>query len=341
MLKKIKTFLIKNKVFVIIIAVFLLVLALVLVLLLPNGEKDDTFYAGEPWEEEAEVYYENYQINFPEDLVAKTNLYVDTYSTFSVKDVNHLDWVEDFVSATRILGFEYTEKAHPAVTGDSFHTIDQSTYYWQRGNNFITYDNATDILSFKFDAGIEILDVQMDSEDKESVKLGIEKISEKLFSEDFEYVVHEISSVGNNYRLDYSRLLEGVPIGQNPWNYYLILTPRGTLKQGNFLLAEFEKSSEISIPSGEEIKEKMNKREHRKFISFEFLDEIDFEEFGPYGYDGTGYEVASIDLEFVDLEYRYHSKFNDIVEPIFSFGGEGYVEIKNERFRVYFDVRIE
>ncbi len=341
MSEKIKAFLKKYKVLVIVIGVILIIFILILFALFSREETQgpqDLDVERIQEEGEPRTYYDNYQINFPGYLIEEINQYSDSYSIFNVKDISHLDWVNSFVFVTKGNTLEYIEKPHPEILGHSFHTIDQTMHYWQDNDNTITYDNALDLLSFKFDVGVNIQDVRMNPQSEESVKAGLEEISSRFFSDAFEYKINDISRTGNYYRVDYSRLLGELPVNGNLWNTYLLISPDGRLKEGMFLLAEFEELTEITTPTGEEIKEEMNHFEYPKFVSFDLLGVDESEKFGKYGYNPTGQEVSLVNLEMVDLEYRYYSKFDEIVKPVFFFEGEGHVEIEGENIEAYFYV---
>ena len=343
MLEKIKAFLKRYRTLVIIVGVILIIFILILFTLFSREKTDDPQdleidRIGYEEENGQRMYYDNYQINMPGYLVEEVNQYSDSYNVFNVKDISHLEWVESFVSATKGSTLEYMEKAHPAIPGHSFHTVDQTIHYWQDNNNTITYDNATDLLFFEFDMGVSIQGIQMNPQSEESVKSALEAISSRFFSDTFEYSINDISRTGNYYRVDYSRVLEELPINGNLWDTYLLFSPDGRLKEGMFLLAEFERSTEISVPTGDEVKENINQLENYKSVSFRLLGVDEYERFGEYGYHPTGEEIGLINLEMVDLEYRYYSKFDEVVKPVFFFEGEGYVEIEGENIDAYFYV---
>ncbi len=359
MLKKLKAFFKKYKVLVIVFGFILLVFALILFTLFSEEETQDLETERVQEENGLRRYYDNYQINFPGYLVEEVDRYSSSYSLFKVQDVSHLDWVKNFVAAIGATNLEYNVRKHPPVVGEPLYTIDQSTHYWVNKGELVayhegldlyresvidsvTYDNATDLLSFKFDEGKVVPGLRVNPGEIDSVEVWLKKVSQSFFSDEFEYVINEIDRIGDDYRINYSRLLDGVAISESPWNYYLLFSQEGRLKEGTFLLAEFTEIAEESIPSGEEIRDKINDHNYKKSISFEFLDINESDEFGPYGsYERVNHQIGSIDLELVELQYRYHAKFDEVIKPVFFFGGEGYVEIEGEEYRAYFEIEIE
>jgi hypothetical protein len=341
MLEKIKRFFKKNKIFILLGGVLLILLVAILVVLLSRDDSsDENYYVDRIGDEDTTpvVSYDGYQINMSDGVINEINTYPESYSTFSVKNTSHLEWAKEFVSGIKGSTLEYTEKPHPEIPGHSFHTIDQTSHYWQNDNDYITYENAADVLSFKFDVGESIQGLQIDPKSEDSIKAGLDSINTMFFSEDFIYRVDDVSIQGNYYRVEYSRLLENSPISKSPWSLYLIISPDGRLKEGIFLLAEFEKVSEVEIPIGEELREDINNLEHTKFVSFELLEIDEVEEFGRYGYTPTGQEAGSINVTDVQVEYGYGSKFDEIVSPLFLLEGEGYVEIDGQNYDAYFYV---
>lgn len=292
-------------------------------------------------EDEDKVYFENYNINFSDQVLKALAEYEKEYNIYEVKKDTQVEKVKNFVDALNIVNLEYEKKSHPAVEGDSLHHIDQSNYIWKKGNDFIHYRASNDLLTMVFDEGQSIPNLDIVPGDKNSVEEGIKQISSDFFSQNFDYRVDSIVKDGDNYRVEYSRLLDGIPIKLDIGSLKLILTADGKLKEGWFSLAEFEKASKERLNSSQSIVDRVNDINAHKILSFTFPNfETEIEKFGPYGYSSTGMETGMVNLKKANIAYRYDNKFQNDVSPYVNFEGTGFVEIEDENFDVDYELMI-
>ncbi len=285
---------------------------------------------------EIQTNYGNYEIKISSEVVEKLLEYEGEHDIYEVKDINHVQWVEEFINALGRNDLEYMVKPHPEIEGDTLHTKDQSNHIWERGQEFAHYRVSSDLLTFVFDQGVKIPGVDIDPNDKESVEKGLKYISNQFFSPDFNYQVNSISKEGENYKVDYSRVLGDTPISMNIGNPYILLTPEGYLKEGWFSLAEFEKSKKTSLTSLKSVVKDFDNLEYPKDLRFTFAQpNLEYELFPPdTGYRRTGEEFGSVNLDKVEFSYRYDSKFQDFVSPHLTLTGSGFVKIEDEKAQV-------
>jgi hypothetical protein len=346
-LEKIKNFLKKYKIPVIVATVMLIFVGTIVILLLLNKEEpqdDANKYDPPPiFEWEPVTYYEDYEVSISDGVVREIDNYEVGHSVFEVDKKDHLDWAENFVTNLKGNQFDYSKKEQPAVSGNTVHNQDQTLHYWKNKKEFFFYDVARDTMLFVLETPVRVPNIVADPRTEEGAKKFIDDINNAFFSADFEIVVNEVVKEGNFYRINYSRVLEKLPVFMYNTPTYLLVTPDGRLQEGRFLLAEFTKTGETTIFSGEEISEKIDTQGYSKFVDFEFADLSVHDEIGDddYGYQSTGQEKANVILSEVDLFYYYTSKFQKKVEPSFFFSGKGKVEIEGENFDANFEVRGE
>ncbi len=339
MVEKMRTIFKKHKKVLLIFFGFLTILFfIIIVLLLTRDEEDQTITYPPDYEmpptdvSEPSLYYRNYKIEASDDVVRMLSNYEGEYKVYDVKDINHLEWVEDFVQSLGRNDLEYRPKPHPALDGDKLHTIDQSSHIWEKEDEFIHYRVASDFLTLTFDRSIRFPNVQVNPNDKSSVESGLREISKQFFSSDFEYQINTISREGENYKIDYSRLLDGLPITMDVGNLYLILTPAGHIKEGWFLLAEFEEMESMILDSAQEIVQGLDDEHFPKDLRFVFADpNVELELFNhATGYERTGLEEGFVNLDDLVFSYRYDNKFQKSVAPHIAFQGDGVVRIEDE-----------
>ncbi len=344
MFEKIKLFLKKYKLFVL-IALLLLIISVPIFIMIFSEEvvdKDDRdqfeFDRGEP----SGATYENYDINFPEGILREIDSYSGEYLIFEVKDIDHLSWVETFAKTVRG-DLEYRKQPHPPVRGSSVHVLDQTLHYWELGDEVIHYDVARDIVFFKFETPTPIPNIDIEPESRVSVENALMEIHEQFFSSDLVVVLENVSEHGDFYKVEYSRYLNDVPVRVPNSPLYLTLTSDGELKEGRFLLAEFEEIGKTKVFDGEELRGALFSKRFRKDIMFNLLDPDQIEDFDDAYFllSLTGEEEGVINLEEVKLGYEYTSKFSEIVYPRFSFKGQGLVEIEGEDMEAEFEMRTD
>ena len=275
---------------------------------------------------------ENYKITVTDDVVNKINSYGESYPVFEVEIIDHFEWAENFVKAIKGDQLAYEKKSYPALEGSSIHNLDQSIHYWKKGDEFITYFVENDNLVMRFETPVSLPGILINHSSKADVKVAIDEINRVFFSADFQIEVDEIYKQGDSYRIDYVRVLGGLPVYTYHDQPYLLVYPDGRIKEARFSLAEFSNAeSPIRILAGEDLKEIINTPAYNKSVYFDFVDPGVHDLFdSEYGYDITGEEEGEILIEEVDLFYYYQGKFASSIVPTFFFKGSGFVEIEGE-----------
>ncbi len=345
MFEKIKAFFKKYKLYVLITFLVLMIIVPVLIIIFSEEEEVDIddrdpfgFDRGDP----SGATYENYDINFSEEILRKIDGYSGEYLVFEVKDIDHFSWAETFAETVRG-DLEYREQPHPPVRGSSVHVLDQTLHYWELGDEVIHYDVARDIVFFKFETPTPIPNINIDPESRVSVENALIEIHEQFFSSDFVVVLENISEQGDLFEIEYSRYLDDVPVRVPNSPLYLTLTSDGKLKEGRFLLAEFEEASKTKVFDGEELRGALFSERFRKDITFNLLDPEQIEEIDDvYGFLAlTGEENGIVNLEEASFSYEYINKFSEIVSPKFLFKGQGLIEIEGEDMEAEFTVKTD
>lgn len=345
MFEKIKAFLKKHKIYVLIVCLVLLIAIPVLIIIFSEEEEVEKDDRG-PFEfdrgDRAGATYENYDINFSENVIGKIDNYSGEYLVYEILDVDHTAWVEEFANAVRS-DLEYREQSHPAVVGHDVHTLDQSLHYWELEDEVIHYDVARDIMFFKFEDAVAIPNIDIDPESKQSVENALRQLNEEYFSEDFVISVNDITEDDDYYRVEYSRYLDEVPVNvlNNP--LYLILNSEGEVKEGRFSLAEFEEIGGVTTLEGVALQGAMTAGDFDKNISFTLSDTSMFGGLNEAYFllSLTGDERGEIDLNDVSFSYEYTSKFLETMYPRFTLEGVGFVEIDGEELEAEFEVRTD
>lgn len=252
--------------------------------------------------------------------------------------VDHLDWVINFVETIGKGDLKYEKKAFPALEGSNIHTLDQSMHRWlseSQDSEFISYNVASDFLSFKIDEGINIPGVNIDPKDLQSILRGLNNISKRFFTEGYDYRVDSIKEEGAQYVIYYSRIIKGIPIRTYP-DLFLTITPEGKIQEGMFLLADFKEYTKVKVPTGEEFIESLSNQDYTKISIYFTLPQNLLES----DYRITGKETAWANLDKAELIYQYQSKFNIIISPSVILGGQGIVETELEIFEIQFEVQL-
>ena len=275
---------------------------------------------------------EKYKITVTDDVVNKINSYGESYPVFEVEIIDHFEWAEKFVKAIKGDQLNYEKGSYPALEGSSIQTLDQSIHYWKKGDEFITYFVENDNLIMRFETPVSLPGIIINHSSKEDVKAALDEINRVYFSADFQIEIDGIYKQDDYYRIDYVRVLGGLPVYTYHYQPYLLVYPDGRIKEARFLLAEFSNAdSPIRILAGEDLKEIINTSAYKKSVYFDFVDPGVHDLFdSEYGYDITGEEEGEILIEGVDLFYYYQGKFASSIVPTFFFKGSGFVEIEGE-----------
>ncbi len=340
MLKRLKEFFLNNKKLTILILLFFLLLVFVTLWFFLSREEQGVVITNDTPVFTPEPKYERYSVEMEDSLVRKLNLYGDVYPTYRVNITSHLQWAQEFANSFVRKDFQYREQLFPAIPGCDLHTLDQSRYYWENDSEYVLYDLATDMLSFSFETPVLIPNVQINPRDLSSVEKALVDLNKEFFSETFEYEIQEITIEGNFYKIEFLRTLDDLPILLRTKPLFLLVTPDGRLKEGSFLLAEFDEQGTKVVSSGQDLLKGLRDSSINKSISFEFLDNSDYESFDDYFFflSITGDEYGQIKLSDGALYYHYQSKFDEIIEPKFLLLGEGFVEIEGGEYGSSFEV---
>lgn len=281
--------------------------------------------------------YEDYHLELSREVIVSLNNFDGHYGIYQIMIVDHTDWVINFVETIGRVDLKYEKKAFPAIEGSNIHTLDQSMHRWigdPQHNEFISYNVASDFLSFTFDEGINIPGVNIDPRDPQSVLSGLNAISKRFFNEEYEYRVDSIKEEDAQYVIYYSRMIKGIPIRTYP-DLSLTMTPEGKIQKGMFLLADFKEYTKVKVPTGEEFIESLNNLDYTKTSIYFDLPQNLLES----GYRITGKETAWANLDKAELIYQYQSKFNIIISPSVILEGQGVVETELENFETPFEVQ--
>lgn len=281
---------------------------------------------------------EKYRITVTDEVINKINTYEESYPIFEVEIIDHFEWAENFVKAIKGDQLDYEKKSYPALEGSSIHTLDQSIHYWKKGDEFITYFVENDNLVMRFETPVSLPGIIINHSSKEDVEAALDDINRVFFSANFQIEVDEIYKQGDYYRIDYDRVLSGLPVYTYHYQPYLLVYPDGRIKEARFSLAEFSNAdSPIRILAGENLKEIINTPAYKKIVYFDFVDPEVHDQFdSEYGYEITGEEEGEILIEEVDLFYYYQGKFASSIIPTFFFKGSGFVEIEGEIYDAVF-----
>ncbi len=335
MVEKIKKFLKKYGVFVSIAFVLVILFALTLALLLQDEdahENGDDIADVTPIDVPSEFkivqqplgYHKNYNINFTSNVFNQLVQKEGNYPGFTVKEVSHFGWAEDFVNRIGKGDFEYTTSVS-AEQGVS--------HYWENDSEWVTYDEGRDYIFMRFDTPIYIPDVTFNPRDEDGLQEDLSNFATNYFSSDFEYKVNDINILGNFYRIEYSRVLKEIPIYLEMPREYLLLTPDGRLKEGAFLLAEFVEYTGIQYPliSAEELRNNINFKKYPKNVEFRNLDPEVEDRFDTHGYavfSNPFTQEGSIEVNDVGLVYFYVGLSQRIIVPTFFLKGEGLLDVE-------------
>jgi hypothetical protein len=280
--------------------------------------------------------YEDYKLLLSDDVINDLNKYTHLYGVYQIQIIDHSDWAENFVGSLGRDDLKFEKISRPALAGSDIHTMDQSQYLWVKDNHhseFVSYDVAYDIVSFKFQDGIDIPGVTINPNNPASILRGLRSLSKQFFSEDFNFRVDNIVKNDAHYVIYYSRLLDGVAV-KSVSEPSLTVTPEGKLVEGSFLLAEFKEHSKTKVPTIDYIIQNLeNLSTNKVIISFSL----------PYDtyesdYEITRKETVRANLEQADLVYQYGSKFNILIAPSLIFKGKGVVETELDTFETQFEV---
>jgi hypothetical protein len=272
---------------------------------------------------------DSFQLNLSSDIldyidnVYPTENEVLKHAVFEVKkEQDHLKNVEQFVLS---VANQQVERENPLPSSPSYSK-------WEMDNGFISYSEYNHFLEMEFKDPLFLNDLQINPESKKSVQEGLQKLGADFFDENFDYRVDEIVKEGDYYRVNYSRLLEGVPVYQADYPLYLVLTQDGKLKEGRIWLQEFEETGEVSLLSRDKFAQNINKKEFPKSVSFTVpgLTETGaLSDFFPHHSNLSlpdEQKAGFIRLESVELVhyYRFH-RDETFAMPMFRLKGSGVI----------------
>lgn len=279
-------------------------------------------------------YHQNYQINISAEAMKDLNRLSQEYSGFKVKNTDHLSWVQNLISSIGKENLEYS-KSDP--------TPDVTIHYWEDENDSISYNLNRDFLFLNITQPVIFENINLDPKNKENLLSGLRSLAKEYFSEQFDYKINDISLEGNYYRVNYSRILNDIPAHMDMQDQYLLLTPDGRLKEGIFLLTEFEEYDEMKYPliSSTDLKNNVSAMEYPKTVYFTILDEQVNEFYEPYGYfvySEPFSQKGRMDITEVELIYYYVDKSQLITVPTFIFNGTGLVDVEGDLIEADFEV---
>ena len=338
-----KEFLKKYGVITVITSIILLLFILTLILLLRDEGTQPVDFDAERPAPSADLdiidqplgYHKNYSISFSSNVLEKLNEFEKSfYPSFKINDENHFQWGEKFANDILRGNFQYGEDSvNPELIN----------HYWEDGEDTVSYDYNRDSLFFTLEQGVLLPDTDFVPNDSENVYQNLRNIAKNYFSSDFDYVVEEVFREGNDYRVNFSRLLENQPIYMGSQNEYLILTPDGRLKEGLFLLAEFVQQEDMNYPliSSTQIASEINSLEYPKNVEFFNLpDEVE-EEYIPYGYKVYSepfLQRGKVDVSDARLVYFYVNRGQGALVINFLFDGVGDLDVEGELTRADFKI---
>ncbi len=328
-----KNFVKKNWIFISIVIAILILFVLVLVLLLgeketppvtPSGPNDEIVLPSDDFVVQQPLsYHKNYSINFESSAVTELNKFKGQYFIFTIKDVNHVSWVDDFLKDIGKENLQYIENSP---------TPETTIYYWDDGIDSISYNLNKEFLYLSFQQPVIIPKINFNVNDKNSLSRSLNNFAKKYFSSDFAYEVKEIAKQDGYYRVEYDRLLEGIPLHLDAPSSYLLLTLDGRIKEANFILVEFEKYSnnKFSLISSDELGKNISSMEYPKIVKFSNLDDKVEEKYDPYGYQVEAnhfLQEGVMSISKAGLVYHYVSREQDFVAPVFVLEGEGTLSV--------------
>jgi hypothetical protein len=247
----------------------------------------------------------NYTFNFSEEILGN-NFEINRYSAFKLQEKDYSLEVQKF-----------TEVMNPSE------------------KDVFGYDSEKETVFMKFEQARDLSAFDINTENFETL---VKEIQSKFFTNDLNFKVESVKEENGFVNIQYTPVIEGLPMYIFHSNPYVILDSQGNLKEARFLLAEFEKAGEVSLSSVGDLSKKINNPDYKKSIVFDFVDPSVEEKFGFYGYDATGEEKGMVEVNEVNLAYYYAGKNQDYVVPIYLIDGKGFVEIEGEKVEVNFDV---
>lgn len=345
MFLKIKNFVKKHKLFLLIGVVLLTIFAILFLLMssekktppledpeiIENGKETNDTTGPKPDTSVEEIlirqplgYHKNYQINFSARVVSEMENLKKEYPAFLVKEEDNFSSVETFVKKINKDSLKY-EKSSPREEVISHSWIDDT--------NSVSYDLRTNSIFMLFENPISIPEITLEPRDKESLKKNLNVFAKKYFSKNFEYEIVEITMQGNYYKVNFSRLLGGVTLGMELEGEYFLITPDGRLKEGRFLLVDFEEYKNMKFPliSSTDLSRNISLKEYPKTVHFQNLDSSVEEEYEPYGYiiSSQPYtQAGNIEVERVKLIYLFDNVSQEKVTPVFFFEGSGLLDVQ-------------
>ncbi len=210
---------------------------------------------------------------------------------------------------------------------------------WGFDNGLVYYNNmGHSFLDLDFTTPVDFEGLEVDLSDDESLEKFLEDLDSKFFQIGFEHRVDGVLKQGDYYKVNYSRLLDGIPIYNFAYPSFLTFTQDGKLKEGRIWMAGFKKTDEVTLLSGTEIIENINNPTYPKSVVFENLEEdTDFigdgfpRFFQHHLWRMWGRDRDGGDINLEDLELVYYFKINDTkgrtyALPMFKLKGTGEVK---------------
>ena len=265
---------------------------------------------------------DHFQINLPSNIPEFENKDLK-YSVFESREGGYyLEEVRNFVNA---LVDEQIDEKNPLPAFPKYTR-------WDFDGGSIAYSTAPKhFVEISSEKPFSLPNVQINPESKESVQEALVKMTSEFFTGDFEYRVDEISKEGEYYKVNYSRLLEGVPIYETDYPLYLVFSQDGKLKEGRIWLKEFEKKGEVSLLPKDKLAENIHSKEYPKSVAFRVPSVIETgaeTDFYPHHRQFTlpgDKQSGVINVEEGELVYYYRFFKEESVLPMLRLKGEGFV----------------
>ncbi len=342
MLKKIEIFFKKHGVYVLVASVILILFILVLILLLRDKDQLDENGVTEPIPSEvvdpSEIpqeflsvkqplgYSKNYDIRLSSNIFNKLSQKEDKYRGFRIKEVDYLGGLGSFLEDINKENLEYTQEGP---------TPEMMVYSWQDDKDIVSYGRDRGFLFVRFAQPIALPGVDFNPNNERSLESGLTNFMENYFSSNFRYKVDGVFAEGYFQRIAFSRVLNGVPVHLEIPREYMLLTSDGRLKEGIFLLADFEEymGLEYALISASELSESISLMEYPKTVEFEILDPEINEKYAPYGYQlesNPFTQEGTMEISDMEIAYFYSGGTQEVIVPNFIFEAQGLLDVEGD-----------
>lgn len=170
----------------------------------------------------------------PEDLKRK-------YKLLKVSQDSHDDLAQDIVTTMGKSDLGYSRSGETShVWGDLF----------KEGGEYIYYEELTDSLSISFKTPAYVEGGSAGISDETAAKSVFLNTINELFGNDYKYQINNVELSNREYRVEASRLVDGVPVelpGLAEYSDFLVFNESGYILRGQLLLAEFQDPLTIGI----------------------------------------------------------------------------------------------